>query len=198
MTGEVANLLIEVGNTALKAAWAEGMTLGKAFRFQGEKVMEFILSLTEKEKPEVMAVVSAKPVTPAEEEILRGECRHLMILDSAHPDILQRYDLPDYLSYDRAASLLAVRYLFKGKPCVVFDFGTTLTIGSESFTLTNLSKMYFSTTSETTGIAEAQTISDDEVEAIYDLSGHQVTKEQMRRGVYIIKTRKGTSKVTVK
>ena len=78
-----------------------------------------------------------------------------------------------------------------------FD-GTTLTIGSESFTLTNLSKMYFSTTSETTGIAEAQTISDDEVEAIYDLSGHQVTKEQMRRGVYIIKTRKGTSKVTVK
>ncbi len=71
-----------------------------------------------------------------------------------------------------------------------FD-GTTLTIGSESFTLTNLSKM-------TTGIAEAQTISDDEVEAIYDLSGHQVTKEQMRRGVYIIKTRKGTSKVTVK
>ena len=78
-----------------------------------------------------------------------------------------------------------------------FD-GATLTIGSESFTLTNLSKMYFSTTSETTGIAEAQTISDDEVEAIYDLSGHQVTKEQMRRGVYIIKTRKGTSKVTVK
>ena len=54
----MANLLVEVGNTALKAAWAEGMTLGKAFRFQGEKVMEFILSLTEKEKPEVMAVVS--------------------------------------------------------------------------------------------------------------------------------------------
>ena len=52
----------------------------------------------------------------------------VMILDSAHPDILQRYDLPDYLSYDRAASLLAVRYLFKGKPCIVFDFGTTLTI----------------------------------------------------------------------
>ena len=124
----MANLLIEVGNTALKAAWAEGMTLGKAYRFQGEKVMEFILSLTEKEKPEVMAVVSAKPVTPAEEETLRRECRHLMILDSAHPDILQRYDLPDYLSYDRAASLLAVRYLFNGKPCMVFDFGTTLTI----------------------------------------------------------------------
>lgn len=124
----MANLLIEVGNTALKAAWAEGMTLGKTFRFQGEKVMDFILSLTEKEKPQVMAVVSAKPITPAEEKQLRAECTHLMILDRDHTDILQRYDLPDYLSYDRAASLLAVRYLFKGKPCIVFDFGTTLTI----------------------------------------------------------------------
>lgn len=124
----MANLLIEIGNTALKAAWAEGMTLGKAFRFQGEKVMEFILSLTEKEKPEVMAVVSAKPISADDEAALRKECRHLMILDSSHTDILQRYDLPDYLSYDRAASLLAVRYLFKGKPCIVFDFGTTLTI----------------------------------------------------------------------
>ena len=94
----MANLLIEVGNTALKAAWAEGMTLGKTYRFQGEKVMEFILSITEKEKAEVMAVVSAKPITPEEEAILRGECRHLMILDSTHTDILQRYDLPDYLS----------------------------------------------------------------------------------------------------
>ena len=124
----MANLLIEVGNTALKAAWAEGMTIGKTFRFQGEKVMDFILSLTEKEKPEVMAVVAAKAVTPQEEELLRKECRHLMILDTNHPDYLQRYGIPDYLSYDRAASLMAVRYLFKGKACTVFDFGTTLTI----------------------------------------------------------------------
>ena len=66
-----------------------------------------------------------------------------------------------------------------------FD-GATLTIGSESFTLTNLSKMYFSTTSETTGIAEAQTISDDEVEAIYDLSGRKVVNGRLPKGVYII------------
>lgn len=110
------------------------MTLGKTYRFQGEKVMDFILSITEKEKAEVMAVVSAKPITAEEEATLRGECRHLMILDSTHTDILQRYDLPDYLSYDRAASLLAVRYLFKGKPCIVFDFGTTLTIDLTSET----------------------------------------------------------------
>ncbi len=124
----MANLVIEIGNTALKAAWAEGVTLGKTFRYQGEKTMEFILSITEKEKPDVMAVVSARPLGPAEEESLRAQCSHLMVLDSGHLEYLQRYGIPEYLSYDRAASIMAVRYLFKGKPCTVFDFGTTLTI----------------------------------------------------------------------
>ena len=90
----MANLVIEIGNTALKAAWAEGKTLGKTFRYQGEKTLEFILSITEKEKPAVMAVVSARPFTEAEEETLRGECGHLLLLDSAHPDYLQRYGIP--------------------------------------------------------------------------------------------------------
>ena len=124
----MANLLVEIGNTALKAAWAEGTTLGKTFRYQGEKFIEFILSITAKERPEIMTVVSARPVTIAEESLLKEECGHLMILDSTRPDTLQRYDLPDYLSYDRAASLIAVRWLFKGKACTVFDFGTTLTV----------------------------------------------------------------------
>ena len=44
------NLLIEIGNTALKAAWADGMTLGKMFRYQGENVIEYIVSLTEKKE----------------------------------------------------------------------------------------------------------------------------------------------------
>lgn len=40
----MANLIIDIGNTALKAAWADGMTLGKTFRYQGEKMLDFILS----------------------------------------------------------------------------------------------------------------------------------------------------------
>lgn len=77
--------------------------------------------------------------------------------------------------------------------------GTTLTIGSESFTLTNLSKMYFSASNETsTGISALEIADSDEVEAIYNLQGHKVSRDQMQRGVYIIKTKKGTSKITVK
>ena len=77
--------------------------------------------------------------------------------------------------------------------------GTTLTAGTQSFTLSNLSKMYFSTTDEsTTGIEEITSATLDEATDIYDLQGHKVTKEQMRRGVYIVKTKQRTYKMVVR
>ena len=76
--------------------------------------------------------------------------------------------------------------------------GNTLTAGSQTFTLSNLSKMYFSNTDETTGIEEITTATLDEAADIYDLQGHKVTKEQMRRGVYIVKTKSKTYKMIVK
>ena len=124
----MANLLVVTGNTALKAAWAEGTVLGKTFRYQGEKMLEYLLSLTEKEKPEVLTVASVYGVQPEEEEILRKECSHLIILDRLHTEVLLKYDFPEYLPYDRAAGLVAARFLFKDKPCTVLDFGTTLTV----------------------------------------------------------------------
>ncbi len=76
--------------------------------------------------------------------------------------------------------------------------GTTLTAGSQSFTLSNLSKMYFSSSDETTGI-ETLSVSDwNEITDIYDLNGRKVSKDQMQRGVYVIKTKNGTHKIAVK
>ena len=124
----MANLLVEAGNTALKAAWVEGTTLGKTFRYQGEKMMDFLLSLLEKERPEVLTVASAYGVLPEEEALLRERCTHLLILDKNHTSLLLRQNFPEYLSYDRAAELVAAGFLFKDKPVTVFDFGTTLTV----------------------------------------------------------------------
>ncbi len=76
--------------------------------------------------------------------------------------------------------------------------GTTLTVGGKTFTLTDLSKMYFSTTNETTGISEITAADLDEATDIYDLQGRKVSKDQMRRGIFVIKTNKGTFKVNVK
>lgn len=124
----MSNLVIEIGNTALKAAWTEGTTLGKTFRYQGEKFMDFILNVTSKQRPEIMTVASARQISEKEKEILEGECRHLLMMDKESKDVILSYGLPEYLSCDRAASLIAIRYMFSGKPCSIFDFGTTLTI----------------------------------------------------------------------
>lgn len=124
----MANLLVEIGNTALKAAWSEETILGKTFRYQGEKRMEYILSLTEREKPEVMVIASSGVVSAEEERVLEKECRHLMILDRNHREMLSSRGLPDHLSYDRASSIVAASFMFKGKSCSIFDFGTTLTL----------------------------------------------------------------------
>ena len=78
--------------------------------------------------------------------------------------------------------------------------GTTLTAGSQKFTLSNLSKMYFSTSNETTGLSEElKVMSEEFATAIYDLQGRKVTKDEMRSGqVYIVKTKSGTHKIAVK
>lgn len=121
----MANLLVDIGNTALKASWADRMTLGKTFRYQGEKKIAFILSLTEREKPEIMVVSNVRSFSDREVERLKAECGKLIIINE---EILKRRNIPAYLTPDRAAAVIASRYLFKGKSCTIFDFGATLTI----------------------------------------------------------------------
>ena len=77
---------------------------------------------------------------------------------------------------------------------------STLTIGSQAFALADLSKMYFSTQSETTGISEELRVNSEELSTatFYDLQGHQVTRAQMKKGVYIAKSNNKTYKIVVK
>lgn len=76
--------------------------------------------------------------------------------------------------------------------------GKTLTAGSQTFELENLSKMYFSNVDETTGIEEVTSATLEEATDIYDLQGHRVDKTQMRQGVYIVKTKSRTYKMVVR
>ena len=120
----MANLIIDIGNTALKASWADGITLGKTFRYQGERMLDFILSLVSKSRPEIMVLSSVRTFSPQAVEKLRNECGTLLVLEGR---MFDEYGLPAHITPDRAASIIASRYLFKGRKCTVFDFGTTLT-----------------------------------------------------------------------
>ena len=121
----MANLIIDIGNTALKASWADGMTLGKTFRYQGEKMMDFILSLMEKEKPEVLLLSSVRNFSSQAVSRLKEECGRLLIMDEA---MMAAYGVPSWLTPDRAASIVASRFLFKNRGCTIFDFGATLSV----------------------------------------------------------------------
>lgn len=74
--------------------------------------------------------------------------------------------------------------------------GTTLTAGGNTFTLTNLSKMYF-TTADVTAIAQVNIDELSEKAEIYDLKGRKVSKKEMVKGVYLVKTQGKTYKMIV-
>ncbi|MBP3662164.1 MAG: type III pantothenate kinase [Bacteroidales bacterium] len=121
----MANLIVDIGNTALKASWCDGITLGKTYRYQGERMLDYILSMTEKERPEILVLSSVRHFSPQNIHKLEEVCDRLLVVDES---VLESYGLPLWMTPDRAASIVASRYLFKGRGCTVFDFGTTLTV----------------------------------------------------------------------
>ena len=76
--------------------------------------------------------------------------------------------------------------------------GTTLTAGSQSFVLANLSKMYFSSSNQTTGISSITISELDDTSEIYDINGRKVSKNQLTKGVYVVKNKNGNYKIAVK
>ena len=72
--------------------------------------------------------------------------------------------------------------------------GNTLAVGSESFLIGDLSKMYFSVSDETT-VTGIDTHLLEEVVEVYDLKGNRVSKWQMKDGVYVVKTKDGSYKI---
>lgn len=74
-----------------------------------------------------------------------------------------------------------------------------LMVGSQEFNLTDLSKMYFSFSDDSADvITEVNRDDFEEVTDIYDLQGRKVNEEQMKSGIYVIKTKKGTFKVSLR
>ena len=107
---------------------------------------------------------------------------------------VQAEDSYTYLTFETTNGA-KVSVSVSSQPVTINLDNSTLAIGNETFALADLSKMYFSTQSETTGIQEINSATIDEAADIYDLQGHKVTKAQMKKGVYIVKTNSKTYKI---
>ena len=121
----MANFIVDIGNTALKASWCDGITLGRTYRYQGERMLDFILGLLDEDRPEVMVLSSVRYFSPQNIERLARKCDRLVVVDE---EVKKQHDIPLHITPDRAASLIASRYLFKGRSCTVFDLGSVLSV----------------------------------------------------------------------
>lgn len=110
---------------------------------------------------------------------------------------VQAEDTYTYLTFETTDGA-KVSVSVSSLPVTINLDNSTLAIGNETFALADLSKMYFSTQSETTGIQEINSATIDEAADIYDLQGHKVTKAQMKKGVYIVKTNSKTYKIVMR
>ena len=103
-----------------------------------------------------------------------------------------------YLTFETANGAKTSVALSSSQTVLALNDGT-LAVGNLSFSLADLSRMYFSTSDETaTGIQELRVADLDDAADIYDLQGRKVAKAQMRKGIYVVKTSNGTYKVNVK
>jgi type III pantothenate kinase len=125
----VTNLIIDIGNTSLKAAYAEGIELGETHKYQGENVLEFIEDLALVKRPHILIVSSVRLFDEAFYISLENVCDKLVVLnEKTRLPIKNRYSTPSTLGPDRLASAVAASDLFPNRCCIIFDFGTALTI----------------------------------------------------------------------
>lgn len=141
------NLLVDIGNTACKAAFANGKTIGKIYHYVGEDIDDFIKKIIDKEcphvKPEIIVLSSVRNKDTLLEKELKKECGDLIVFDTdfvsslisdnefsteKNDPIFVLSNMPEGMGSDRMAAILASHCLFPDKDLIVFDFGTATTV----------------------------------------------------------------------
>ena len=125
------NLLIDIGNSSLKAAFAEGTELEYVHRKEGrEGSLKFILQLLNINPVSAIVVSCVRYVEEEFFEELERRCDKLIVVTGETPlsGVINEYKRAENLGPDRLVAAYAATKLFPEKNCMVFDFGTAVTI----------------------------------------------------------------------
>lgn len=121
------NLIVDAGNTVVKAAVCDGLTIGKTFRYQGENRLEYVKILADEVLPRVLVYCCANILGEEQVNMLEQCAPRVVILDPSRKAAFQDMSIPDYLTPDALASVKAALHMFRGKAFSIFDFGTIIT-----------------------------------------------------------------------
>ena len=124
----MANLVIDIGNTVSKIAYANGGVVGKVHRFHGDNITSYVSKLIEKKRPQVVIVSTVRGEDKELFLYLEQNSDKFILFDNNLPlPIANKYKTPNSLGTDRLAGAVAAHALFPDKDCIVIDFGTALT-----------------------------------------------------------------------
>ena len=123
------NLLIDIGNGSVKAAFVTGLKIGEIFTHKGDASLEFILSLLKGKKPDYITISNVRKLSPLFFEEVGKRCRRLIVIgENVDIPLENGYNTPERLGPDRLMAAFAASRLFPDRNCMIFDFGTALTI----------------------------------------------------------------------
>ena len=124
------NLLIDIGNSSYcKLAVSDGSSILSVRRLARAELINAVKEENVREDVDVICVSSVAADDPALETGLTASCRRLIMLGSSTPMPLEiEYDTPRTLGADRIAAALGAAELFPGEDCLIFDFGTAVTV----------------------------------------------------------------------
>jgi len=121
-------LLLDIGNTATKAAIADGERLLCVARYDTFTEQEW-LPLWKKYTPTVAFVASVRPDTQNETTLLQQYLEKVTVFDHHTPlPIRNLYVTPHTLGADRLAAAVGAHHLFPARDCLIIDCGTAITV----------------------------------------------------------------------
>ncbi len=125
----MTNLVIDIGNSRIKAAYARGSSLDEVHHYEGSNIKEFIMETISGERPSVIALSAVKKVEQDLCDFLKESCDKLIIVseETKYP-IVNKYQTPWTLGSDRICAAAAAASIYPGKDLIIFNFGTALTI----------------------------------------------------------------------
>jgi type III pantothenate kinase len=125
----MTHLVLDIGNTALKAACFQGKTLLRSVRAawnDPNEVEEALLRLMALNPTKVLISSVSGPKKEVEKFLKRANLPVVYFTPEMDTPLVNRYETPETLGRDRLANAVAAFTMFPGKPIVVIDVGTCI------------------------------------------------------------------------
>lgn len=125
----MVHLVLDIGNTALKAACFQGRTMLRTVRAlwsEPQEVEEALLRLMASNPQKGLISSVTGPRKEADQFLKRAQIPFTYLKADTKLPIQNKYETPETLGKDRIANAVAAAFIFPKKPVVVIDAGTCI------------------------------------------------------------------------